>query len=138
MTDDVRYHLSTVAVPACLDRLHAMLEAAWADHPDVGLSDRTLFEIAVTEVAGNIIEHTAAGEPLELGILVRVTAPHLKATFEDCGPAVGVALGSAELPDDLAESGRGIALALRAADEVVYWRDGATNRWRVVRRRTGA
>ena len=118
--------------------MHDLLESVWADHPAVGLSDRTLFEIAVTEVAGNIVEHAAAGALLEMEIVVHVTDPRLEATFEDAGPAVDVDLDFAELPDDLAESGRGLALARRAADEVVYWRDGPTNRWRIVRGRTGA
>lgn len=138
MTADLGYSLSTVAVPACLDGVHDLLESVWAAHPDVGLTDRTLFEIAVTEVAGNIVEHAAAGERLELRVLVHVTEPRLEATFEDDGPAADVDLDAAELPDDLAESGRGLALARRAADEVAYWRDGATNRWRIVRGRTGA
>jgi serine/threonine-protein kinase RsbW len=138
MTADLGYRLSTVAVPECLDRVHDLLESVWADHPDVGMSDRTLFEIAVTEVAGNIVEHAAAGALLEMEIVVHVTDPRLVATFEDAGPAVDVDLDSAELPDDLAESGRGLALARRAADEVEYWRDGPTNRWRIVRGRTGA
>ena len=138
MTADLGYHLSTTAVPECLDRLHELLEAAWADHPEVGSTDRTLFEIAVTEVAGNIVEHAAAGATLEIAVSVRVTEPRLEATFEDVGPAVDVDLGSAEMPEDLAESGRGLALARRAADEVAYWREGPTNHWRVVRNRADA
>jgi serine/threonine-protein kinase RsbW len=138
MTADLGYHLSTSAVPECLDRLHELLEAAWAEHPDVGPSDRTLFEIAVTEVAGNIVEHAAAGATLEIAVSVHVTEPRLEATFEDVGPAVAVDPGSAEMPDDLAESGRGLALARRAVDEVSYRREGPTNHWRVVRIRTGA
>jgi serine/threonine-protein kinase RsbW len=139
MTADLGYSLSTVAVPACLNRVHDLLEAAWAEHPDVGLTDRTLFEIAVTEVAGNIVEHAAAGdEPLEIRVVVHVADPRLEASFEDGGPAADGDLDAAGFPDDLAESGRGLALARRAADEVAYWRDGTTNHWRIVRGRTGA
>jgi serine/threonine-protein kinase RsbW len=138
MTADVGYHLSTTAAPECLDRLHELLQSAWAEHPEVGVSDRTFFEIAVTEVAGNIVEHAAAGTTLQIAVSVHVTDVRLEATFEDVGPAVDVDPGSATMPDDLAESGRGLALARRAVDEVAYWREGVTNHWRVVRSRTGS
>lgn len=138
MTADLGYQLSTTAVPACLDRLHGLLQAAWAEHPGVGPSDRTMFEIAVTEVAGNIVEHAAAGASLEVAVRVHVTELRLEATFEDGGPEVDVDVESAGMPDELAESGRGLALARRAVDEVSYRREGPVNHWRVVRRRTGS
>lgn len=138
MTADLGYHLATTAVPECLDRLHELLAAAWADHPAVGLSDRTGFEIAVIEVAGNIVEHAAAGATLEVAVSVHVTEPRLEAAFEDVGPPVHVDVESAGMPDDLAESGRGLALARLAVDEVSYRREGPVNHWRVVRVRTGA
>lgn len=137
MTADRGYHLSTTAVPGCLDRLHELLESAWAEHPEVGPSDRISFEIAVTEVAGNIVVHAAAGVTLEVAVSVHVSEPRLEATFEDGGPAVDVDVESAGMPPAMAESGRGLALAHRAVDEVSYRREGTVNHWRVVRLRTG-
>ncbi|SFT62613.1 serine/threonine-protein kinase RsbW [Geodermatophilus amargosae] len=136
MAADLGYRLTTPAVPQSLDLVHELLESAWAGHPDVAVEDRMRFEIALTEVAGNIMEHAAGGEVLDLTLLVRVLEPRLEARFEDSGPQAGVDLESATLPDDLAESGRGLALARRAVEEVAYWREGATNHWRIVRVRS--
>ena len=138
MAADVGYRLTATAVPESLDRVLDLLGTAWTDHPDVDPRDRTCFEIAVTEVAGNIVEHAAAGTTLELTLSVHVSEPRLLATFEDGGPPAAVDVESVGLPDDLAESGRGLALARRAVDEVSYRRTGSTNHWRIVRSRTGS
>ena len=130
--------LRTAAVPDALDLVLDLLQRSWAEHPDVDDLDRVRFEIAVTEVAGNVVEHAAASDPLEFTLQVRVHPDRLEARFTDAGRAADADPATAELPDDLAESGRGLALARRAVDELVYRRVDGVNHWLVLRRRSTA
>jgi anti-sigma regulatory factor (Ser/Thr protein kinase) len=54
---------------------------------------------------------------------------------DDGRPAI-VDLERAGLPDDDAEDGRGLAPARTGVDELVYEREGTTDRWHLVRRRS--
>lgn len=130
--------LTAPTEPASLDRLHDLLGAVWAAHEDVGQADRMSFAIAVTEIAGNIVAHAGGGRSLDFSVRIWVGPQHLEAAFEDPGQRVAVDLSAVEMPDDLAESGRGLALALRSVDHLEYRREGETNHWRVIRRRAGA
>ena len=130
--------LTAPAEPASLDRVHALLEAVWAAHDDVPLADRLRFAIAVTEIAGNIVEHSGSGRTLDFSLRVRVEPGQLEAEFEDSGRRVDADLSAVEMPDPLAESGRGLALAFSCVDHLEYRRDGRLNHWRMVRRRTDA
>ena len=128
--------LVTAAEPAALQHVHELLEQLWEDADDVVAEDRVRFETAVAEIAGNIVTHAQEGRALELTVHVSASPDRIEARFEDEGQPVDVDLSAAEMPDDLAESGRGILLALAAADEVEYRRDGEVNCWRVMLKRS--
>jgi len=125
--------LTTSTEPQALERVHALLERLWQQHDDIGLPDRIRFETAVTEIAGNIIRHATDGEPIDFELAVVAHPGSLEAEFRDEGQRVDVELDEAQLPSPLAESGRGLALALAAVHELTYRRDGPTNHWRIVR-----
>jgi len=112
-----------------------VLEALWGEYDDVTPSDRILFETAVIEIAGNIAQHAAAGVPLQFTLNLWVEPDRVEAEFRDHGRRVDIDLDVVALPDDSAESGRGLAMARAAVDEFHYRRDGSTNQWRIVRRR---
>lgn len=135
MAADWEYMLTASAELASLDRVHALLEAAWTAREDVLPADRIHFAIAVTEVAGNIIEHSSDGRALEFSLHIRVGDASLEAEFEDPGRRVNVDLTSVGLPADLAESGCGLAPTLRCVDRLEYRREGQVNHWRMVRHR---
>ena len=128
--------LTAPAEPTSLDQVHALLEAVWTAHDDVAPADRMHFAIAVTEVAGNIVQHAGDGRPLAFTLHIGVESDLLTADFQDPGRRVDVDLTTVGMPRDAAESGRGLALALLCVDQLEYRRDGQTNRWRLVRRRT--
>lgn len=136
MTADLGALLRAVAAPEALDEVLDLLQSSWAGHPDVHELDRTRFEIAVTEVTGNIVEHAAGGERLEFTLHVVVHPDRLEARFTDAGRPVDADPAVTELPDELAESGRGLVLARRAVDELDYRREDGLNHWLVLRRRT--
>jgi serine/threonine-protein kinase RsbW len=127
--------LRTCSAPQCLESIHGLLARLWADASEVSAEDRIRFETAVAEVAANIVEHATAGAVVDLSLEVRAYPDRVEALFCDTGAPADIDLDSASLPDDMAESGRGLAIARAAVDEVVYERDGCVNRWRVTRLR---
>lgn len=127
--------LQAPGVPASLDLVHGLLQRAWERHPDVVADDRMRFEIAVVEIAGNVVEHAGNPDPIEFELALRVEPDRVEARFQDPGQRVEVDFSSVTMPGELAESGRGVALALLTADEVAYRHDGDLNHWLVVRRR---
>jgi serine/threonine-protein kinase RsbW len=140
--DEDRLELSAPAEPAILDLVHALIEELWTIHPGVGAGDRTRFELAITEVVANIVEHayrlhpTDEGLPPEdlrrLSITLSADAARLLATMEDNGRPAAVDLSKAVMPDPLAESGRGLAIANASVDQLYYERRDGRNHWRVV------
>ncbi|MCW2582911.1 MAG: hypothetical protein JWQ53_1701 [Klenkia sp.] len=145
-TDGVEHVLRVNARPESLEQVHELLAALWADDAMPTL-DRMHFDTAVAEVAANIVEHATRGQDVTLVLRVSGWPDRVEARFEDDGAEAHVDLAAAAMPgsgdpDDLdavlalAEDGRGLALARAAVDELVYEREGSTNRWFLVRRRS--
>lgn len=136
MTEDGgRLELSAPATPEMLDLVHSVLEQLWAAHEDVTAADRARFETAVIEILGNIVEHAyeldegSASRRFE--VTLAATHTELVAAFGDDGVPMAIDLSTVGMPDDLAESGRGLALALAAVDDLSYTREGGRNLWRL-------
>ncbi len=127
--------LDAAAGPDALSRVHGLIAALWADAPDVSDADRIGFETAVIEIAANILEHACAGIRVDMRLVISAHADRVEARFTDTGRPSLVDLAATAMPGELAEDGRGLALAQAAVDELSYERDGAVNRWRIVRRR---
>lgn len=93
-----------------------------------------LFETALGEIGANVLTH---GRPQEVGVpveyMLRLDGETLLASFVDPGPPVHEQLARG-MPDIWSESGRGLALARSLLDDLGYERDGALNRWRLVKR----
>lgn len=118
-----------------LDAVHALLERAWAAHPEVGEVDRMMIVTAVGEIAANVVEHGATATVASLSVAVDDDGVRVE-LWDDGDPLPADTVTSATMPDDpLAESGRGIALARDAMDELTYRRDGERNHWSMARRR---
>jgi serine/threonine-protein kinase RsbW len=97
--------------------------------------DRMLFELAVLEVAGNIVQHGESETgAVEVRLDLRATDEDLVATFRDSADPPILDLSSVSMPGSEAESGRGLALALAALDELTHLTDDG-NTWRLRRRR---
>src|SRR6476659_5709935 len=125
-----RLELSGPATPEMLDLVHAVLERLWADHDDVSQGDRARFETAVIEILGNIVEHAYRLDPSDdpndesarrFDVYLVATDEELVAAFGDNG-----------MPDEDAESGRGLALAAAAVDDLFYERVQGRNHWRLL------
>lgn len=120
------------AGPEALEVVHQALGRFWEGVVVPDERWRMMFELAVLEIAVNVMEH--ARPPLvQLTLLAepdRVAAEFVDSGRPWSGPPV-----PPTLPDDLAEGGRGLALAWMAVDEVGYERLGERNHWRLMKRR---
>lgn len=116
---------------AALDRVHQALAELWARAPHVADTDRTLFEIAVLEVATNVVVHgrTATEATIEL----RASETEVQAIFRDNGAPTEVDVAAAEWPGELAENGRGLPMARAALDDFSHHRVDDLNVWRLRR-----
>jgi serine/threonine-protein kinase RsbW len=115
------------------------LEQAWITHPEVPEAVRLQLAIAVSEVVGNIIEH-GGGLQRPVHIQMQLTLSdhgQVQICFTDDGDELpaDVDLSKRAMPDESAEGGRGIALALAVLEQLSYHRDNAINCWTLLSRR---
>jgi serine/threonine-protein kinase RsbW len=132
----VELRVDGTAEPAWLDDVHGALARLWSAAPDVPELDRLRFETAVIEIATNIVRHTVPGattpEVVRATAVLRAVPGLVEAVLSDDGAEVAVDLDPAPV-DDLAESGRGIALVQRAVDTLELRRVDDRNTWRLTR-----
>ncbi|MFW6775069.1 ATP-binding protein [Nocardioides sp. CPCC 205120] len=125
--------LDLAAEPGALDDAHDALEQAWEDHPEVGEGERLRFVMATMEILGNVVEHAYAAddEPRRrrLALEVRRADGGLVGTISDNGQPAALDLSDVTMPGEDAESGRGLALAAAALDELAYERVEGRNVW---------
>lgn len=134
----VQVRLVAPALPASLEEVHALLDALAQRCPDITARERIRFETALVEVASNVIEHALPRPPADhvtVTVVLRCDEGSLTAELLDDALPAGVDLTAAEMPDEDAESGRGLALALTLCDELRLEQEGDGNRWTVVCRR---
>jgi serine/threonine-protein kinase RsbW len=92
-----------------------------------------LFETAVIEVAGNVVEH---GRPLgrvRWSFRLSVREGALEGRLSDSGEEYPGGAWGTDMPDTMEEAGRGLALATAVLDSLVYERSGNVNEWWMVR-----
>jgi serine/threonine-protein kinase RsbW len=121
------------ANPAGLDAIHDLVESLWTEQPAPPARARMRFETAVIEVASNIIKHATTGQPgpdeVTIELTLTVGPDRISALFRDDGGAADVDLSGAQMPDAMAEFGRGIALARELTDRFSYERSASANFW---------
>ncbi|ANH39921.1 hypothetical protein I601_3515 [Nocardioides dokdonensis FR1436] len=140
---DERLELSAPATPEILELVHAMFEHLFAARPDIEDVPRMRFEMSVIEILSNIVEHAyradsasthGPGESRRFAITVALTPTRMLASLSDNGMPMSLDLEGAAMPDELAESGRGLAMAAAALDALDYSRDGGINHWHLLSR----
>jgi serine/threonine-protein kinase RsbW len=92
------------------------------------------FEIALAEIGANVLTHGRPNNvdpPVEYEL--RLEQDTALASFIDRGPAV-LDFATRAMPDTESESGRGLPMARWLLDELLYKRDGDSNRWKLVKR----
>ncbi|WGL50590.1 ATP-binding protein [Nocardioides sp. BP30] len=139
------FRLSVPARPQSLDLVHPAIEQLWSAHPEVGELERLRFETAVIEIFANVVEHAFRNDPEDpdgdgrrLDLVLAVTGAQVEATFTDNGQPAELDLSVVTLPDADSESGRGLAMAIAALDDLSYEHEGGRNRWRLLVRLAAA
>jgi len=129
------YALDAQTGPDTLDEIQRTLEQAWSEG-NVADDTKMCIELAVSEIATNIIEYSGDGKPVRLRMVVDVRPDSVAVNFTDDGHPAPVDLARITMPGEAAESGRGLALAHRVLDELSYSRDPDGNHWTLIRRRS--
>lgn len=128
--------MARLAVPDSLEELHSLLEQVGRDHPDLAQADLMMFETAVIEIAGNVIEHGQPAGKVAFTFAFTVWPDRLECLLDDSSSSLVPALDDNVLPEsDLAESGRGLALANAALDVMECERIDGINHWKLIRLR---
>ncbi|WP_260855597.1 ATP-binding protein [Curtobacterium sp. 9128] len=128
--------LDFASPPDDVNAVHDFLAAVWGSEPSVGPEDRMAFELALVELASNVVEHAGGGGRVACSLALAVSADGLEARLTDDGRPADVDVAGAALPDASAESGRGLALVGMVVDEFRYERADDRNRWTVRRGRS--
>lgn len=123
--------LTTSATPAALEEFDELLAETWSRNSHVPEGIRVQMGIAVAEIAANIIEHASKAGPVSISMEVRALADEVRVEFVDDGSPFDSDLSMVSLPDDMAERGRGLALAKAVLSKLSYRRDTA-NHWTLV------
>ncbi|MFJ4219568.1 ATP-binding protein [Curtobacterium luteum] len=121
--------------PDDVTAVHEFLARVWQAEPSVSAEDRMALELALVELASNVIEHAARDRGVACQVDLACSAEGYAAVVTDDGAPASVDPGAAALPEDLAESGRGLALVQMVVDELRYDRVGDRNRWSLHRAR---
>jgi serine/threonine-protein kinase RsbW len=129
------YTAQGFAVPDSLETLHQLLADVATAHPDVSAVDIAMMETAVIEIAGNLIEHGRPPGQVRYRLTLRVHPDRLEVLLCDSGERLAGSLDPLELPDALAEGGRGLFLANAVLHSLVYARTPEANSWTLVRLR---
>jgi serine/threonine-protein kinase RsbW len=130
------YVLEGLAVPESLNLLHHLLERVGREHRELDAGDLMMFETAVIEVAGNVVEHGRPRGNVTWAFRLSVLPDRLEAQLSDSGEEYpGGTWGTTMPADPLQEDGRGLALATAVLDSLEYQRSAAANHWTMRRRR---
>lgn len=126
--------LNTSCGPNALAAIADALKAAWASAAWVPANVRSQIEIAVAEIAANIIEHAGRIHAATVQMQMRILPTHVEVAFTDDGDLAEVDLDAVQMPDELAERGRGLAMAKSLLAQLVYRRSETGNHWTLVSR----
>jgi serine/threonine-protein kinase RsbW len=129
------HSLDLACPPDDVTAVHAFLASVWDTEPSLSAEDRMALELALVELTSNVIEHGGGGGAVSCSLRLDVGSDGVEARLVDDGVPVPVDPSAAQLPDALAESGRGLALVQMVVDDFRYERVDDRNRWTVRRER---
>lgn len=127
--DEVGIKVDIAAGHETLNEVQAALDAFWSLHEEVPSRVRMEIEIAACEIAANIVEHCC---PVGLWMELHIRLNEVQIEFTDTGAPIAVDLDSVRMPDEMAERGRGLAMAQATLRLLSYFRDEVGNHWRLV------
>jgi serine/threonine-protein kinase RsbW len=126
--------LDTITGPNTLDQIQHTLDLLWQQYPEASATARIHIDLAACEIGANICKHAAGGQPVRMRLQAEVCGPNVRVSFTDDGHPTPIDLSAVGMPVEMAEQGRGLALAVAVLDELSFQRDSTMNRWTLVRR----
>jgi serine/threonine-protein kinase RsbW len=115
--------------PDDLDTVQDYVQRVWASAPELDSMDKLKFETAIVELAANVIQHSNDGNGVAGSLTITVDGERIRGTVRDSSSASSVELERRDMPDEFAESGRGIAFIQRLVDVLHYERRDGENLW---------
>lgn len=117
--------------PDGLEPAHETLAALWAEREDIGDMDRMMFETALIELTSNVIQHATSTVAIVCRLTIEADDSTIRAVLVDSADPPDIDTGPRVMPDEFAESGRGIAFIQALVDEFDHDRVGAENIWTI-------
>ena len=124
----------TVSGPDTLADIARFIDEVLSTHQHVPDTVRMQVSIAAGEIGANIMEHAGRAQPVSIRMEVRVLIDEVWVEFIDHGAPAELDLTTIGMPDDMAERGRGLALAQSVLEKLTYRRN-AKNHWVLVSKR---
>ena len=124
------------AEPQVVDALQDEFARIWPRAEQIPPEDRMPFELAVVEVASNVVQHAHAteGNVLELAVELEIRRHVLLARlYEINAEPLPDVLGHDQLPPPEAEHGRGLGMVRQLVTTVTCRRERDTNVWTLSR-----
>jgi serine/threonine-protein kinase RsbW len=122
--------------PDDVNTVHDFLASVWAEHQSVTDEDRMAFELALVELTSNVIEHAADGEGVSCSLVIDIVDDQISAYLSDTAEPGSISLAGRTMPDEMAESGRGLALVQMLVDHLGYDRVDQSNLWTIRKTRS--
>ena len=123
-------------MPQVVDALQDEFSRIWPRAEQIPPEDRMPFELAVVEVASNVVQHAHAIEGNDLVLTVELEIRRhvlLARLYEINAEPVPEVLGDGELPPPEAEHGRGLSMVRQLVTTVTCERQQGTNVWTLSR-----
>lgn len=124
--------------PDGVDLVHTALSSLWRERADIDEMDRMMFETAVIELASNIIQHATSSAAIVCRLEITADETVLRALLMDSADPPDIDDGPREMPDEFAESGRGLAFIQALVDDFEHHRAEGRNVWTISKKLSSA
>ncbi len=131
MTEMTRYRRHLIVPPDDINAVHDFMREIWEENPQIPVRDQFSFETALVELVANIISYSVAAAGVTCEIIIETSNNRIDATISDNGDLVELLLDEHIMPDELAESGRGIPLMRALVDTFSLDTQEEINTWRL-------
>jgi serine/threonine-protein kinase RsbW len=118
------------------DAVYAALASLWEEREDVDEMDRMMFETALVELVSNVIQHATSTTTIMCQLDIAVGDDALSAVLVDTADPPDVDTGPRAMPDEFAESGRGLAFIQALVNDLQYERTERRNVWSIMKNRS--
>lgn len=128
----VSWELDVVTGGDTLDEIQRTLDRFWSSHGRIPEMVRLKMGIACVEIGANIVSYAANGLPVRMRMEVQCHPDRVRIDFIDDGLPADVDLAAVSMPGELAEHGRGLAMARAVLARLSYRRSRVANHWTLV------